>query len=84
MGWRTTTGSGMSGCTRWCPALVDGIADSKPRGAARTADGMVGEERRGSRVEVTKGKGRGGWEVTFLLIKMESCEKKMRKRENDM
>jgi hypothetical protein len=53
-------------------------------GAARTADGMVGEERRGSRVEVTKDKGRGGWEVTIFPIKMESCEKKMRKRENDV
>jgi hypothetical protein len=31
---------------------------------------MVGEERRGSRVEGTKDKGRGGWEVTILPIKM--------------
>ncbi len=47
---------------------MDGRADSKPRGAARTADGMVGEERRGSRVVETKDKGRGGWEVSLSLI----------------
>jgi hypothetical protein len=58
----------MSGCTRWCPALADGRADSKPRGAVRTADGMVGEERRGSRAVGTKDKGRGGWEVSLSLI----------------
>jgi hypothetical protein len=50
--------------------ITGGTADSKPRGAARTADGMVGEERRDSRVEETKDKGRGGREVTFLPNKL--------------
>ncbi len=60
----------MSGCTRWCPARVGGTADSKPRGAARTGDGMVGEKRRDSRVEETKDKGGGGREVTLLTNKL--------------
>ncbi len=42
------------------------------RPAARTEDVMVGKERNGSRVEETKDKGRGGWEVTFLLTNLES------------
>jgi len=72
----------------WLYEVVSGSggwhSGQQAKGSGQDRDGMVGEERRGSRVEETKGKGRGGWEVTFLLIKMESCEKKMRKRENDM